>query len=355
VNGVCRLVATTRVFRVSTRRSIAIGCFVLGLAGCGVISDSSGNDNRSNGGGDAGGDNSGGGNGGTGASKGDAGVVTPPVLPVGGLDGGSGNVNVPPDLALVACMPACGANQVCHNGSCENLPGSCPCPMGAYCDLTSNTCKQGCLADGDCDAGQYCDTTTRACRPGCRSTADCRAMADVCANHVCGNSCGTCDDGNPCTSDSCVRNECQNNAVADGTKCPDDGNPCTSDFCSAATCTHPSASDGTNCPDDGIVCTSDICKSGACTHPNMPDDTLCGHAGVTPEYCQAGACKQPALSCVCSSQGSCLVYDGTSAPQQVIDCFCIDSRDFQFDVSPSSVDSAGCNACGQLASNVVCF
>ncbi len=49
-----------------------------------------------------------------------------------------------------------------------------------------------------------------------------------------------CDDGNPCTTDTCDPSSgCrfENNSLA----CADDGDPCTNDVCSAGVCTHPSS------------------------------------------------------------------------------------------------------------------
>jgi hypothetical protein len=225
-----------------------------------------------------------------------------------------------PDLAPVVCTPACGANQICHNGTCENLPNSCPCPSGSYCDTAANMCKPGCLADSDCGAGDYCDTTARACKPGCRSDSDCPNMADACLAHVCSNSCGSCDDNNPCTSDACVRNKCEHSSVTDGTACPDDGNSCTSDTCQGGACTHSPLSDGTTCSDDGNACTIDVCKSGACTHPNATDGAPCGDDGKALLFCKTGTCSLPSASCDCSGT-QCILYSGDSG-RYVDNCDC---------------------------------
>src|SRR5262245_50023080 len=32
----------------------------------------------------------------------------------------------------------------------------CPCPLGWYCDLATNTCVVGCNAQDGCGPGQYC-------------------------------------------------------------------------------------------------------------------------------------------------------------------------------------------------------
>jgi hypothetical protein len=50
------------------------------------------------------------------------------------------------------CQPPCGPQQICLGGACANLPSSCPCPRGAYCDLSSSSCRAGCAFDSDCAA-----------------------------------------------------------------------------------------------------------------------------------------------------------------------------------------------------------
>jgi hypothetical protein len=60
----------------------------------------------------------------------------------------------------------CSSSQVCTGGVCLSLPAQCPCPKGAYCDLSTNSCKAGCIGDGDCNPGTFCDVVARQCRPG---------------------------------------------------------------------------------------------------------------------------------------------------------------------------------------------
>ena len=74
-----------------------------------------------------------------------------------------------------------------------------------------------------------------------------------------------CDDGVPCTADSCGATGCQftpNDAMCD------DGNPCTDGTCSATGCAQ--ANNTAPC-DDGTYCNGvDVCAGGACTHPGDP-------------------------------------------------------------------------------------
>ena len=88
-----------------------------------------------------------------------------------------------------------------------------------------------------------------------------------------GNQCCSgvnCDDGNPCTNDTCnATYGCQHSNVADGTAC-DDGKACTtSDHCSGGTCV------GTNTCDDGNPCTYNTCTTSGCTYPLKPVGTAC--------------------------------------------------------------------------------
>ncbi|HTQ05407.1 MAG TPA: hypothetical protein VMI54_16200 [Polyangiaceae bacterium] len=124
------------------------------------------------------------------------------------------------------------------------------------------------------------------------------------------NADAACDDGNPCTTDSCVDAKCVHPAVPNGTLCPDDGNVCTSDACSNGVCAHPAVANGTACTSDNNECTGDVCASGACTHPAVANGTACTNEGnpCTNDVCQAGACAHPAVA------------DGTACPSDGQEC-----------------------------------
>jgi len=132
--------------------------------------------------------------------------------------------------------------------------------------------------------------------------------------------CANCDDGDPCTVDSCDAAflTCTHRPAADGTACTPDDVFCTDDHCVAGVCAHvpsdarcddgacvmrrcdpldPHANragcvmahgldkaDGTPCTGDGFGCTDDRCMKGACMH--VPDDGVC----VPPGVCTAAAC-----------------------------------------------------------------
>jgi formylglycine-generating enzyme required for sulfatase activity len=87
-----------------------------------------------------------------------------------------------------------------------------------------------------------------------------------CGEDGCGGSCWTdetaeCDDGMPCTADSCELDletaVCVHDAVEDGpAPACDDGNPCTDDLCQQGECANP-LSDGMNLLELGCVCSGD--------------------------------------------------------------------------------------------------
>ena len=111
----------------------------------------------------------------------------------------------------------------------------------------------------------------------------------------------SCDDGNPCTTDSCdTLTGCkfQNNTLA----CADDGNACTNDVCSAGTCTHPNNT--SSCADDGNACTNDVCSAGTCTHPNNTSSCADDGNACTSDVCSAGTCTHPSNN-TCTSGAPC--------------------------------------------------
>jgi hypothetical protein len=115
----------------------------------------------------------------------------------------------------------------------------------------------------------------------------------------CGGCAVSCDDANPCTTDTCEEGRCVNTAV----NCDDD-NECTDDSCDQTTgqCVHTpvagrACNDGDPCTendvcdasgncagttidcDDGDICTEDSCQDGTCVNEPIPncchDDSEC--------------------------------------------------------------------------------
>jgi hypothetical protein len=74
----------------------------------------------------------------------------------------------------------------------------------------------------------------------------------------------TCDDGNPCTADSCDEGGCHHEPVANGTPC-NDGNLCTrGDACFAGQCRGTGLPDGSACDDHDSCTVDDRCTGGVC-------------------------------------------------------------------------------------------
>ncbi|MGC4118188.1 MAG: lamin tail domain-containing protein [Myxococcales bacterium] len=146
--------------------------------------------------------------------------------------------------------------------------------------------------------------TVAACTPSCGTR--------VCGDDGCGGSCGSCDDGSLCTTDSCDGNgQCVFTAIS----C-DDSNACTNDSCVTATgCVH-----NTVTCDDGSACTTDSCDSvygclhdtvvcndgNVCTNDSCSPTTGCDHAAIscddndacTAESCDAvTGCGHTTISC----------------------------------------------------------
>ncbi len=129
-------------------------------------------------------------------------------------------------------------------------------------------CPVACPDDYLCDDGDIC------------------TIGDVCQNQVCQGMPIDCDDGNPCTEDSCVPDEgqCLHVPLPDGTSC-DDGNACTV----GGECANGKCGGGLpiDCDDDN-ACTDDGCdpEYGGCTHYDVgcDDDNDC-----TDDYCDPGS------------------------------------------------------------------
>ena len=226
-----------------------------------------------------------------------------------------------PCIVSGPCNPAtglCGTTVAQENTPCadEDL-----CNGDELCDA-AGTCQPG--TPVDCDDGDVC--TDDACDPsnGCwhaYNTVPCDdndacTEDEHCLDGVCnyGNSVD-CDDGNPCTEDKCDTSlGCLNPPVIPGTPCQtplgqdgtcqdgvcatecagdpdcDDGIPCTMDTCDtvAGTCVfEPVHAD---C-DDGNFCTDDECTlANGCVNTNNTQPCDDNDACTIPDTCDGGSC-----------------------------------------------------------------
>ena len=142
----------------------------------------------------------------------------------------------------------------------------------------------------ECVSGEIVTTSGNPCNDGNNCTS-----GDVCNQGACVGNVINCDDGNPCTTDSCDPvNGCtftpNTNACDDGDNCTtddacsggvcsgtmyvvcDDGNPCTDDYCDPQSgCQYSASIGGTPC-NDGNPCTiNDTCNNGFCQGDPDPE------------------------------------------------------------------------------------
>lgn len=176
----------------------------------------------------------------------------------------------------------CTTDICAHGGQCQHVfRAETACIDAAKC-VYDGTCKQG-QCDGevlDCEDGQPC--TVDSCgEAGCVQLAAAPTI---------------CDDANSCTTDACAPSgACSHSPSV--TACTDN-NPCTAgDKCVGSTCV-PGDIPAT-CKDNNL-CTDDSCDpvSGACSHGLLAGPCDDGDSCTSADSCVAGACKG-ALDCAC--------------------------------------------------------
>ena len=180
----------------------------------------------------------------------------------------------------------CNGTLVCDTGTlpheCVVAPGTvieCPEPEGVDAPCLEATCHP---LSGECSFAPVNDEDP--CEDGNLCT-----LGDHCQGGACapGAPISTCNDGNPCTSDSCDSVDGCVFAADDDATC-DDGNPCTiGDHCAAGACVFDG---GLDCA-DGDVCTDDLCDPfQGCVHPFNAGPCDDGDACTQVDLCAAGTC-----------------------------------------------------------------
>jgi hypothetical protein len=215
----------------------------------------------------------------------------------------------PPNTNPCSDGNACTGPDVCANGECHGdpTPASIAClATGTVCSPQScDTVTGACVATpSNCDDGNPCTDDT--CNPDAvnpdsacvhvNNTAACSDGnvcngAETCQAGTC--TAGTplnCNDNNPCTTDTCDPvTGCQHTPITNGTACTD-GNVCNgAEICQAGTCT---AGTPLNCNDNN-PCTTDTCdRATGCQHTPVTNGTACddGNACTRADSCQGGAC-----------------------------------------------------------------
>ena len=189
-------------------------------------------------------------------------------------------------------------------------------------DCTQDVCNK---ATGKCgyvpiNEGKQCDADGTVCTP-----------ADICAGGKCvAGPLLNCNDGNPCTTDSCnalsgckfsvnsspcsdgnactIGDVCKNSACVAGiaTVCTD-GNSCTDDTCDGVGGGCIFKANATPC-DDGNACSqTDVCKTGLCSGiPVVCDDkNICTNDSCSPKL----GCVNAANSIACDDGSACTTND----------------------------------------------
>ena len=183
------------------------------------------------------------------------------------------------------CKTACLIGGHCREGVCEGFATNCD-DLNA---CTSDTCDEssGCIHS---DVSAECPEPSGPCR------------AAFCDPRV---GCGTAiaPDGTAC-EDGCIVGQCSSGVCMGHAGSCDDGNPCTVDSCSGdGGCIH---EDGTSlCPVSGCEVPTCDPVAGCGTKP-APDGSLCGGQGCAGLYvCVAGSCvRQEADGGICGCNDS---------------------------------------------------
>ena len=187
-----------------------------------------------------------------------------------------------PDGSLCSDGNPCTEGDSCAGGACASGPNTCTCAVADDCAPFQ---LDQCAAPLACQAG-VCED------PGTGGVV-CPAPSDPCAEAVCHPGTGSCQvfplgDGAACeTAAACsVGASCQGGLCVPAEGTCDDGNPCTEDSCDVLVgCTHAALAGGA-C-DDGDPCTADeVCMGGTCVGETLlcdcKGDEDCGGAAFDP-------------------------------------------------------------------------
>jgi hypothetical protein len=198
---------------------------------------------------------------------------------------------------------ACTINDSCQEGACRGTPKQCNAPPAAAC-LNTGTLRQW-EPLGTCDNSGNCRYAPRdvPCEYGC--------TAGQCQNDPCA---GGCDDGNPCTIDSCQATVGCRHDANEGGSCASGSGDCPVGRCSGTTCL----------PQAGVTCQAeidvDLCAdvevagvcsaSGDCPVGRCSGTTCLPQAGVTCEAeVDVDLCADIEIAGVCSASGECIVEE----------------------------------------------
>ena len=278
------------------------------------------------------------------------GVCVPAVLPNETTCVSDGVCPAPGDCESGACVvggppcddqESCTADQ-CTTGGCNHLPfkNGTPCAVGSLTCLTGacggGSCK-GILLPGQCLIDDTCWAAGSAqpgapcwrCDPSISTTTWSLVTAVACNdNNACtaGDTCDLagactstallCDDGNPCTDDSCnVASGCT--ALPNSATCVSDDLCATAGICKSGSCT----GTGTKDCDDANPCTQDQCQpSLGCAHSAVTAPCSADTDPCTQDVCLSGTCIGVPLSSVCKISGMCVPAGGKADGNDCLLC-----------------------------------
>ncbi|MBW2990786.1 hypothetical protein KY348_03710 [Candidatus Woesearchaeota archaeon] len=190
----------------------------------------------------------------------------------------------------------------CSSGVCVNSPVSagvsCSGCGGAICECHGGFCvNAGCTSDSDCSDGFVCNVGSGLC-------VECLVVGD-------------CDDGEECTSDSCVSNFCSHAKLGDGSSCAGDSGSCCSGVCVTSIENDGFSDDCRGGPlcvagvlryyydNNGELCGDFQCRECLNGFCNVDDNSRCGYGSG--DVCVAGTCS----SSGCSSDSECSATPST--------------------------------------------
>jgi len=131
----------------------------------------------------------------------------------------------------------------------------------------------------------------------------------------CGGCSISCDDGNPCTVDTCVAGACVHTPV----DCSKFTNACNVGVCSGGTCSAQPTNEGGACLSGDLCTTDDTCASGVCVPGPAVD---CDDGDV----CTADSCDATSGACINAKIDGCC-HDNTECPENLVcvDNVCVDN------------------------------